>query len=126
MTKKEMFAQVIAMAKGEVITVTSEEIVNFAEHEIELLAKKGSGSAKPTKTQIENEGYKQAILEILAETGCPMTISQMMENARLEGLKNQRVSALVTQLKKGGQVVRTEVKKVAYFTLAEQETPSEV
>ena len=119
MTKKEMFAQVIAMANGEEVTATVEEIVAFANHEIELLEKKSSSSAKPTKTQVENEGYKTAILEILAEADRPLTISEMMEDSRLEGLKNQRVSALVTQLKKAEQVVRTEDKKKAYFSLAE-------
>lgn len=119
MTKKEMFAQVIAMANGTEISATREEIVAFAEHEIELLEKKSSGSSKPTKTQVENEGYKSAILEILAEADRPLTISEMMEDSRLEGLKNQRVSALVTQLKKAEQVVRTEDKKKAYFALAE-------
>lgn len=125
MTKKEMFAQVIAMAKGEKVTATQDEIVSFAEHEIDLLNRKGSGSHKPTKTQIENEGYKASILEILAESDRPLTISEMMEDDRLEGLKNQRVSALVTQLKKGGQVIRTEDKKKAYFSLTEDETEAE-
>lgn len=119
MTKKEMFAQVIAMAKGAEVAATREEIVAFAEHEIELLEKKSSGSAKPTKIQIENERYKSAILEILAEADRPLTISEMMEDSRLEGLKNQRVSALVTQLKKAEQVIRTEDKKKAFFSIAE-------
>ncbi len=120
MTKKEMFAQIIAMVNGETITVTPEEIVTFAEHEIELLSKKSSGSGKPTKTQVENEGYKTSILAILGESGKPLTISELMEDERLEGLKNQRVSALVTQLKNAKSVIRTEIKKKAYFSLAEE------
>ena len=115
MTKKEMFAQVIAMAKGEEVTATADEVVAFAEHEIELLSRKSSGSGKPTKNQIENEGYKQSILEILAENDHPMTISDLMEDSRLEGLKNQRVSAIVTQLKNAHLVKREVNKKKAYF-----------
>ena len=114
MTKKEMFAHI---AK---INAEDLEIVNFCEHEIELLNRKKSSSSKPTKTQIENEGYKNSILEILAETDRPLTISEMMEDSRLDGLKNQRVSALVTQLKNTEQVIRTEDKKKAYFSLAEK------
>lgn len=119
MTKKEMFAHI------KEINAQDSEVVAFCDHEIELLNKKSSGSHKPTKTQVENEGYKAAILGILAENDKPMTISEMMEDGRLEGLKNQRVSALVTQLKKAGTVVRTEDKKKAYFNLAESEETDE-
>lgn len=114
MTKKERFARIAAVNSADA------EIVAFCEHEIELLNKKASGSSKPTKTQIENEGYKQAMLDIMAEFDRPMTISEIMEVCEgIAGLKNQRVSALMTQLKKAGMVVRTEDKKKAYFSLAE-------
>lgn len=119
MTKKDMFAQVIALANGEAIAVTPAEIVAFAEHEIELLTKKSSTGAKPTKTQLENEVHKASILAILGKHDEPMTISDIMEDELLTGLTNQRVSALMTQLKNAGQVVRTEFKKKAYFALAE-------
>ena len=48
-----------------------------------------------------------------------MTISEIMENCEgIAGLKNQRVSAIVTQLKNAGKVIRTEEKKKAYFSIA--------
>ena len=121
MTKKEMFAEIIKMMNGEISSVTEKEVIEFAEHEIGLLNKKASsGSGKPTKTQVENEGYKEVILEALATADKPMTISELMEYAEgLAGLKNQRVSALMTQLKNAGKVIRTEEKKKAYFSLAE-------
>ena len=120
MTKKEMFAEIIKMMNGETSSVTEKEVIEFAEHEIELLNKKSSsGSGKPTKTQVENEGYKEVILEALATADKPMTISELMEYAEgLAGLKNQRVSALMTQLKNANKVVRTMEKKKAYFSLA--------
>lgn len=117
MTKREMFAQVIAMAQGETVSVSTEEMVAFATHEIELLARKGSGSRKPTAKQLENEGFKAAILEILEAAGEPLTIAAIMADPRLEGLTNQRVSALITLLKHDGLVVRTEVKKKAHFAV---------
>ena len=110
-TKREMFEQI----KG--LEGVTPEIVDFVNHEIELLNRKKTSERKPTKTQVENEGFKQAILDVLAKAEKPMTISEIMQGEGLEGLKNQRVSALVTQLKKAGIVVRTEVKKVAYFAL---------
>lgn len=120
MTKKEMFAEIIKMMNGETSSVTEKEVIEFAEHEIELLNKKSSsGSGKPTKTQVENEGYKEVILEALATADKPMTISELMEYAEgLAGLKNQRVSAIMTQLKNANKVVRTMEKKKAYFSLA--------
>ena len=120
MTKKEMFAEIIKMMNGETSSVTEKEVIEFAEHEIGLLNKKSSsGSGKPTKTQLENEGYKEVILEALATADKPMTISELMEYAEgLAGLKNQRVSALMTQLKNANKVVRTMEKKKAYFSLA--------
>ena len=120
MTKKEMFAEIIKMMKGETSSATESAVIEFAEHEIELLNKKSSsGSGKPTKTQLENEGYKEVILEALATADKPMTISELMEYAEgLAGLKNQRVSAIMTQLKNANKVVRTMEKKKAYFSLA--------
>lgn len=120
MTKKEMFTEIIKMMNGETSSVTESAVIKFAEHEIELLNKKtSSGSGKPTKTQVENEGYKEVILEALATADKPMTISELMEYAEgLAGLKNQRVSAIMTQLKNANKVVRTMEKKKAYFSLA--------
>lgn len=113
MTKREMFEKIAE------INANDAEIVKFCNHEIELLNKKtATGSRKPTKNQIENEGLKQTILEVLAEADRPLAIAEIMENPAFEGLTNQRVSALLTQLKKANLVVRVEEKRKAYFTLA--------
>ena len=59
-TKKEMFAKLREMVKD------NAEMVKFIDHEIELLEKKNaSKSAKPTATQIANEGHKKKIMEFL-------------------------------------------------------------
>lgn len=114
MTKREMFAHISALCAND------DEVVAFCAHETELLNRKSSASSgKPTKTQIENAGFKSNILDYLAEVDRPVTISEIMEGcASLAGLKNQRVNALVTQLKTAGSVVRTEVKGRAYFAIA--------
>lgn len=78
--------------------------------------KRSTGERKPTKTQIENMGYKASILDALTET--PMTISQIVELVpELADLSNQRVSAMLTAMTKGDAptVVRSEVKGKAYF-----------
>lgn len=111
MTKREMFRKIAE------INANDAEIVEFCNHEIELLDRKVTGSRKPTKTQIENENFKHNILEVLAEADRPLAIAEIMANAPLNALTNQRVSALVTQLKKAGLVARVEEKRKAYFTL---------
>ena len=121
MTKKDMFNEIINLMNGESSAVTNEEIVKFCTHEIELLNKKSSSSSgKPTKTQVENEKYKEYILATLTEVVRAMTISEIMENCEgIAGLKNQRVSAIVRQLIESGHVVREEIKRKAYFSAVE-------
>lgn len=88
--------------------------------------KKNSAERKPTATQTENVGLKVAILEGM-ESGKAYTIGDLMkEIPELADLTNQRVSALVRQLKDDGLVTREEIKRKAYFTKVEVETETEV
>ena len=80
------------------------------------IAKKNSAERKPTATQKANMAYKGAILDFM-EVGKKYTISELMkEVVELADLSNQRVSALVRQLKDDGLVERTEEKRKAYFS----------
>ena len=77
-----------------------------------------SGERKPTKTQVANEGFKNIILENM-EHDRLYTITELAKEMPFgEELSSQRVSALITQLKKSGKVIRTEDKRKAYFSLA--------
>ena len=79
-------------------------------------AKKNSAERKPKATQKANEGYKEAILAYM-ETGKKYTITELMKGVvELADLSNQRVSALVRQLKEDGLVLREEEKRKAYFS----------
>lgn len=112
MTKRDYYNALLALkeVKG------NEELVKFINHELELLAKKNSAEKKPTAVQIANENIKEVILETLAENGGMMTISEMQKaNAELGEMSNQRISALVRQLKEDGRVERIEDKRKAYF-----------
>lgn len=119
MTKKMWFEE---LAKVVMDSDYSEkaEAMKFINHEIELLNKKSS-KVKPTKTQLENMGRKEILLTALADFEKPATIAEIMEVeivANAVGMTRARVSALLTQLKEEGKVVRTEVKRVVYFSLA--------
>ena len=113
MTKREMFE----MIKG--VCANDTRIVEFCEHEIELLNRKSSKSTQ-TKTQIENENIKGAIVNALTEIAKPVTITEMQElNTEMANYSNQKLSALLKQLVENDKkVVKTVDKKKSYFTVA--------
>lgn len=121
MTKKEMFAQIIAMAKGEKVEILAEEIVAFAEHEIELLAKKSSTSTK-TKTQKENEVFVEQVYEALMKVGKPVTVTELMgASEKTACFSNQKLSALLKKLKDSGRIdKKIEGKKTYFFVITEE------
>jgi len=95
------------------------DLVEFIDHELELLDKKASAK-RPTKVQIENENIKGLILKGLENLGRPVTISELQESEEnLAILSNQKISALLTQLVRESKVTRIEDKRKAYFTIAE-------
>jgi len=112
-TKKERF-----MELKEIVSDRT-DLVEFLNHEIELLNKKASVKT-PSKTQLENENTKEIIVKVLTNVTKPVTITEIQENdSTLATLSNQKISALLTQLVKDNKVVRTVDKKKAYFTISE-------
>lgn len=119
MTNSKALAFVLGM-EG-IPTDVREKLVNIKAS----IDKKNSAERKPTATQTENVGLKVAILEGM-ESGKAYTIGDLMkEIPALADLTNQRVSALVRQLKDEGLVIREEIKRKAYFTKVEVETDTE-
>lgn len=112
MTKKDYFNTLRSIPAVQ----ADPALVEFIDHELELLAKKNSAEKKPTAVQVANEGIKDAILEGMGE-GVKYTITDLMKNIEAcADLSNQRVSALVRQLVTEGSVERTEEKRKAYFS----------
>ena len=100
------------LANAELPTDVKEKLVKMKEQ----FVKKNSAERKPTATQTENAGLKVAILDAMAE-GKQYTITDLMKAVpELADLSNQRVSAIVRQLKDEGEVVREEIKRKAYFS----------
>ena len=119
MTKKEMFTQILNN-----YDLKADEI-DFINHEIELLEKRNSngGDKKPTAKQLENADLKTVILDFLADNpDDKFTITDMWKKipvlANNTEMSNQRISAIVNQLKKENLVVRVEDKRKAYFSIA--------
>lgn len=108
-------AQMFAMIKEVEGVKENQAMVEFIDHELELLAKK-SANKKPTKTQEENEVIKAEILNVLTTEG--MTVTEIQSKSETLGsLSNQRVSALLRQLINDNKVVKSIDKKRAYFSL---------
>ena len=84
----------------------------------ELLAKKNSAEKKPTAQQVQNDGIKSAILSAM-ESNRHYTVTEIIKEVpECADLTNQRVSALLRQMKDEGAIVRTEDKRKAYFSKA--------
>ena len=114
MTNKMTYVKALEIAMKAV--EDNKEVTEKLEALKESITKKNSAERKPTATQKANEEYKKAILSFM-EVGKKYTISELMkEVVELADLSNQRVSALVRQLKDSGLVERTEEKRKAYFS----------
>jgi predicted transcriptional regulator len=112
LTKAQKYAMLKELAEVQANSV----LVEFIDHELELLAKKNSAEKKPTAQQTANEGIKSAIINGM-EVGKKYTITDLIKSIPdCADLTNQRVSNLVRQLVTEGKVVRTEEKRKAYFS----------
>ena len=112
LTKRDHFTALLALAEAQ----NDQVLVDFINHELELLTKKNSAERKPTAAQKENEGIKAIILAALTTT--PTSISDLQKkDAALAEISNQKISALLRQLIIDNKVVRTEDKKKALFAL---------
>ena len=113
MQKFEMLSQLAEVKSNPML-------IEFIEHEMDLLAKKNSGERKPTATQKANATLKQGIVQDMTMKGEFTTITDMTKTfPSCMGLSAPKVSAMVSQLVKEGLVQRIEVKRRAYFGLTE-------
>ena len=113
MTKREMFTEIRN------IVADNEEMVAFIDHEIELLERKSNSTKKPTKTQIENDGFKAEIVAYLTEVDAPKTIKELQAGIpSIGGLTTQRITHMLTDLVKAGTLTKEYVKKTPYYSVA--------
>ena len=115
MNKFEMVMEILVNGEFD----NKDLLVEFVQHEMDLLAKKNSTGTvrKPSKTQQENAEYVAIIEEMLLDQ-TPRTISDIQaENEIFAEMTNQKMSALLTQLKNADKIVKTVDKKKAYFSI---------
>jgi len=123
--KNKLKKEVLTMTKmtyAQALEIAIAKVDGEAKEKLEALKasieKRNSADRKPTKAQVANEGLKDAIVDLLAD-GKARTITEIAnEIEALEGASPQKISALLTQLKKANVVVREEIKRKAYFKVA--------
>ena len=118
MTKRDWFEAIAKVVEGSEYA-HKDEALEFIAHEVELLQNRRSAS-KLTATQKENVAIREQIKVALVEVGKPVTITELTKAVpTMAEYSNQKLSALLRQMKDAGEVVKTVEKKKAYFSLAE-------
>ena len=134
MTQREMYNTIMNIVMGisaedfEKFSpeISREEISEGIEARIEALNKKSTGSKKPTKTQIENEGIYANILALMSD-GAARTnkaITDIYNSIYGTDFSTNKIQAQVTKAVKGGALDRTVIKGVVYFTIKGEVTPN--
>ena len=120
-TLKDYFAELRTLAENS----NRSDLVEFINGRIEQIEKKNksaSGDRKPTAKQVENAGYKQAIMDFLpvaTDDFYGWTVAEINKNVPCcvkGGFSSSKTTSLVTQMFKAGLIVRNEVKGRAYFS----------
>lgn len=120
MTKKEMFTLIATL------NASNTEIVDFCNHEIELLDNKKSNGNKKANEKVAKE--VEIVYNALVGVGRAVTASELIAETDLTALKNesgvvstQKVSAMLKKLKEQGKVETYTDKKKTYFKVVDTE-----
>ena len=110
-TKREHYNELRVLANG------NDELIEFIDHEIELLNKKNSAERKPTANQLDNVKIKKIIKENIGTNR--YTVREMIK-ALLNGtewaeITCSRLTAICTQMVEEGDLVRDVNKRKAYY-----------
>lgn len=120
MTKREKFEMLKALVADNAM------LVEFIDHEIELLDnKKSKGNAKANEKM---EKSVELVYNALVSAVVPVTASELIAKGGLDELSNefgvvstQKVSAYLNKLVASGKVVKSIDKKKTYFRIADME-----
>ena len=115
-TKRDRYNELLGIPA----VAANDELVEFINHELELLDKKNTAERKPTAKQVANEGYKQNILNWMEPDRLYLAaeIAKGVPEIVADGVTAGTVTALLTQLYKAGSLTRTEDKRKNYYALA--------
>lgn len=118
MTKKEMFTLIATL------NASNQEIVDFCNHEIELLENKKSNGNKKANEKMEQA--VELVYNALVSVERAVTASELIADTDLTALENesgvvstQKVSAMLKKLVESGKVEKFTDKKKTYFKVKE-------
>ena len=116
LTKRDRFNALLAIPA----VAKDAELIEFINHEIELLDKKNTAERKPTAKQVENAGFKADILAWMEPDTKYLSadVVKGVPSIIAAGISPNRVTAMLTQLVNDGAVIRTEDKRKSYYSLA--------
>ena len=113
-TKRDHFNALLAIPA----VAENADLVEFIEHELDLLNRKNTAERKPTAKQIENDGIKAEIL-VWFEPDVLYASADVAKNCpACAELSPQRVSALLGQLVASGNLTKTTEKRKNFYSLA--------
>ena len=116
MTKKEMFTLIATL------NASNQAIVEFCNHEIELLDNKKSNGNKKANEKVAKE--TEIVYNALVAVGRAVSASELIAESNLDELANesgvvstQKVSAMLKKLVESGKVEKYTDKKKTYFKI---------
>lgn len=138
-TKKEVYGAMKAMIaeqdlsliitrEEENVEMSTAQVIEFLENELEILNRKHKGTtAKEKRRLAENENIKMAILEILEglAEGTTATTSEILAelpaNLSEDKLNTQRLTPILAKLAEEGKVEKTVEKRKNNYKMAKGE-----
>lgn len=110
-TKREHYNELRVLANG------NDELIEFIDHEIELLNKKNSAERKPTANQLDNVKIKKIIKENIGTNRYTITemIKALLNGTEWSEITCSRLTAICTQMVEEGDLVRDVDKRKAYY-----------
>ena len=122
MIKKVAYERLIEIVnEANVDAEEKEMLIERLEKDIELASKK---KATMTKNQKENEGLIEVVYEAIKTADHELTVGEIYNIVKDKDERftsENKVSALVTKLKRAERIVRNVDKKVARFSVPESE-----
>ena len=110
-TKREHYNELRVLANG------NDELIEFIDHEIELLNKKNSAERKPTANQLDNVKIKKIIKENIGTNRYTITemIKALLIGSECAEITCSTLTAIFTKMVEEGDLVRDVDKRKAYY-----------
>lgn len=112
-TKADRFNELLTL-----IPADRSDLIEFVNHELDLLTRKNSGEKKPTKTAQEHSDLMAKVLEQMP-AGEAHTVTEWQgmipEISLANGVSNQKASRVLNDLEKAGKVIKEPDKRKMTF-----------